>query len=333
MTNEQLVQYEATLLLRKYFHHGPKKIQEIINEIGIRSENEGKIAHWIYNENIPFYSAPSPLLKALFYNQAYNLTLKLRELSDYQIKKAIRKKLKIRVPTTTIRNWKKGKSKPRISLKICKELGYVMGVIKSDCRKSYPTLKVKDFDFASSYAKALEKVLDKKYLPHKKGGYYWVVVGISALKYIASTSLWKIIAYMFPSEFLKGFFDGDGGVNIGVSTKQLIVLIHCANTDGELIDFVEKLLKFMGILPHKYKVHRKSKDIYTIYISSKHDIEKFAYKIGFSIKRKQEKLEDALKILKSYGSGKKAIEKWMKLYYKRKGRWIKRKGQAQPRTA
>jgi len=323
--NEQLVQYEATLLLRKYLGIGPKRIQKIINELGIGTK-ESKIAHWIYDENIPFYSAPSPLLKALLYNQAYDLTIKLRELPDSQIKRAIRKMLKIRVPMSTIRNWKKGKSKPRISLKLLPQLGYVIGVIKSDCRKSYPTLKVKDWDFANTFSRALEKVLDKKYLPRRKGEYYWVVVGVSALKYIASTSLWKIIAYMFPSEFLKGFFDGDGGVNIGVSTKQFIVFIHCANTDSELIDFVEKLLKRMGISPHKYRVQRKSKDIHTIYITSKQDIEKFTYKIGFNIKRKQEKLEDALKILKSYGTGKRAIEEWMKLYFKRKGRWIKKNG-------
>lgn len=73
---ENLIKYEAALLLRKTLGKGCRRICKILNEIGfIVSENT--IRRWLYHNKAS--KGTSPLIKALFYSDAYALALKLKD--------------------------------------------------------------------------------------------------------------------------------------------------------------------------------------------------------------------------------------------------------------
>lgn len=202
----------------------------------------------------------------------------------------------------------------------------------TDCGKKDNTLRTRDKDFAEAYAKALSKVTGKEYLTRKRirvvncfnrvysNNWYVVPVRLSWINYIVKSKLWKVIAYIYPREFLRGLFDGDGSVCITASSYFRILITLCMQ-NNEVISLANKLLHSIGIKTRKYRY-----DLSRICICQE-ECKKFGELVGFKIGRKQEKLNDALYILQKYGKGKNAIQKWKKLYTKANGNWIKR-GQA-----
>jgi len=234
--------------------------------------------------------------------------------------------------------WVKKGTKPGTTpIRLNPELGYIIGVLLSDAKKNIKAiLKVKDKDYAEEYLKALNKVTGVNYSSGENEQYYVVHVHGSALRYIYRSELWKVIRYVYSREFLQGLYDGDGSVGVRAS-KEFKVAIDLTNSNLDLLDFVQKILKQKYSIRTARNIHRKDgeqvsirgklstvrkTEILSIY--RKDDLIKFCENIRFRIKRKQEKLIDALNILEKYGWSEKAVEEWKKRYQKVNNEWIKK---------
>lgn len=131
----------------------------------------GAAHRWLYCCSAPWHTGGyvDPLFKAMFYHDAYCfcLALKLKrenpEWGATRIRHKIRILMGVWIPTSTIKDWIRGTHKPNITpLKVHPELGYVVGVLMSDCgRTKHVSLFVKDKDFVLSFVKALEIVTGK----------------------------------------------------------------------------------------------------------------------------------------------------------------------------
>lgn len=73
------------------------------------------------------------------------------------------------------------------------------------------------------------------------------------------------------------------------------------------------------------KAFRTRKTSFSLLINRFDDLQKFAEHIGFSIARKNQKLEDAFSIIAKYRPKERA-EKWAQDYFKLRGEWVKRPG-------
>ena len=339
--NEQLVKYEAVLILRLAKGWGDKRITKTLNKLGIKI-SPNTVGIWIYRNKAP--RSISPLIKSLFYGKAHELALKLKEENpDWgykRIRREIKRKLGIWIPPTTIYCWIAGKSHPNIvPLNIVPELGYVVGVLLSDCTtKGEILLRVRDRDFAEEFAKALKEVTRKRYKVRIDEGYFAVRLHGSALRYIVRSGLWRVIAYLYPREFLQGLFDGDGGVVIGARNNIFRVRVTLTNSNKEVIILVKHLLEENFGIRCTLRLHQRrgerdkilgieytlKKDCWELKIRRKGDVFKFHEKVGFRIKRRQQKLEDGVMILRTYRTNRERIKAWLKKYVKKNGKWIPR---------
>jgi hypothetical protein len=68
---------------------------------------------------------------------------------------------------------------------------------------------------------------------------------------------------------------------------------------------------------------RMRKTSFTLLINRFEDLQKFEKQIGFSITRKNQKLEDAFSIVAKYRP-KERTEMWAQNYFKLRGEWVKR---------
>ena len=321
------------LLILKLAGYNANKAKEILSKLGFKEDNK------------PLKL--TPLMKSLFYNDAYKLALKLKEeklnWNSERIRKEIKEKLGIWIPKSTVYFWITGRSKPNITpLRICPELGYVIGALMSDCTwSSKVKLKVKDEDFAKEFVCALSKVTGREYrVKREKDGYYVVRLHGSPLRYIVESGLWKVIAYLFPKEFLQGIFDGDGGVSVCIENRpysgpRFRVQITLTNTNSELLEYVKRLLKKFGIEFSKRiyfkqgkikvikgKEYLTKRECWEMVIERQRDVIKFNELISFKIKRKQKKLRDAVEILRRYKLNRERVRAWIELYTKVKNKWV-----------
>ena len=98
--------------------------------------------------------------------------------------------------------------------------------------------------------------------------------------------------------FLRGFFDGDGSMGFSGSGRKVHREIGCVNKDERLIKSISMYLTELGIENRIRKTigsgFNPNGTYYVVYIYGKRNILNFYKKVGFSIKRKQEKLASAL---------------------------------------
>ncbi len=144
------------------------------------------------------------------------------------------------------------------------------------------------------------------------------------------------LAFQFPREFLRGFFDAEGHVDVGARTS-FSLAAGAENSDRTLLAKVRLLLK--GKFGISSKINRKRKlgslkiirgksfrmqrTSYSLLIRRFEDLKRFDRLVGFSIIRKDQKLKDALGIFQKYGR-KAASSAWNKLYFKLNGEWVRR---------
>lgn len=198
------------------------------------------------------------------------------------------------------------------------ELSYIIGAVLGDGwvyhyinRNKYQMgyvikLGVKAREFAEEFARCLTVVLrkDKPIRPIKLKNGIWDVraydIGLYLL--LKDKDINKIRRFVEHSEeciraFIRGFADAEGCVNPNAG-------IIIANTNKDFIQYVAGLLQRIGIsfkiyeftLPEKFlkdgKVRtRRHKTIYNIVIRRKDDVRLFGEIIGFTIRRKQERLK------------------------------------------
>jgi len=196
-------------------------------------------------------------------------------------------------------------------------LAYILGVILGDGhlaimenvkRPSYYTLlKVKDKDFALEFKKRLENWSGHKvkYYLHKNGFYYSILYSKDATKFLKSFNINQILKSKkkIKYHFLKGLFDSEGciaGSNLQ-KRRYATRIIKFFNNKSKIIKLVSKILKEIGINHSiRSRIHSgfgSQKLQYEITICGKENLYKFYKDIGFSIKRKQNKL---IKVLNSY---------------------------------
>jgi len=259
--------------------------------------------------------------------QLYAEVMRLRRsgFGYKQISKIIKEKHGISLNPGMICNWIKGRYHPlgRRCNKLIKgaELAYVIGgwlgdgtlALDKENHKQYIILSVKDFDFAAEWGRCLAIVSgrSKPYMPYlDEANGRWKVRASNALLYAILKDARKnpltTIPYLEqnPDKALQGLFDAEGNVD------ELFYRIRLFNTNIKLIRLAEILLRKIGISsriyacrqpsvisdPRSRKVYtRKYRTLYHLVISRRENIVKFARRIGFRIRRKQEALESLLR--------------------------------------
>ncbi|MDI6798398.1 MAG: LAGLIDADG family homing endonuclease [Candidatus Aenigmarchaeota archaeon] len=233
--------------------------------------------------------------------------------------------------------------------KISKEISYVIGVAFGDgsaTKTGYIHLTSIDREFVEKFAHCMTKILEKTCPIRESNGLPYVWIGCKLLCNFLKKQLSYLRLFIenFPKEFIQGFADSEGSPNVtiykdrGRGRFDVRVIVAC-NTNRAILKYVQNLLKnhfnIKSNIPinvragtvriSKGHITRTTKDAWRLTIDRFPDTIKFARNIGFSIKRKQEKLIDAIKVKQKYGRGQEAIHKWLAMYQKVGRKWIKRK--------
>jgi len=278
--------------------------------------------------------------------------LRKQGLSNGNIAREIERKFGVKISISTIKRWYYGKTNPfnktkKIDLKPSPELSYIIGVVLGDgcirIKDEYHytiCLKTKDKEFAEKFAECLRKLELKARIRQESDSrrLRWVAEAYSKSLYMflkqPLENLVKV-AEKYPKEFLQGLFDSEG-FSVVSAGKKLLVAIHFTNSNKDILNIVQKMLKErFNIDSKRYLciaegtlvktpsgISQASKDIYTLAIESRADICRFTADIGFNIKRKQEKLVDALELLIKHTS-KEAAVVWKNSYRKERKEWVK----------
>jgi intein-encoded DNA endonuclease-like protein len=257
--------------------------------------------------------------------------LRKRGLSCSKIRKEIYRKYGVWISTGTISRWLRGVSSPyngryipsSKQLKPSEDLGYVIGVRLGD-GSTYEhgdcyvvCLAARDEEFVEEFAKCLGNVLgrgspirprfkkndrknERRYIAEAKSKTLYELLR-------KPVDLKRIRQYVehcpkCVAAFLRGLFDSEEHVS-----KNGYITLH--NTNYELLVYAQKLLwKYFGIESTgpwpstkkgtiRYSHGRRfkaNKDCYYIYIQAK-SLPKFYKHVGFTIKRKQKRLEEYLR--------------------------------------
>jgi len=204
------------------------------------------------------------------------------------------------------------------SLRPSEELAYVIGAVLGDgyvcqLRKYcyFVFLRVKDLEFAEEFAKCIAMVLGRdppKPIP-KKDGTFAVQVCSKTLfellkKPIKIDRIRQYIEHCIRCicAFLRGFFDSEGSIYENGR-------IRVYNSDKSLLEYVKDLLHRLSIKatgprlqtkvgkplrnPTTGKTYSTRKNVYYLYIGAESRL-MFYQLIGFTIKRKQQRLEEYL---------------------------------------
>lgn len=101
----------------------------------------------------------------------------------------------------------------------------------------------------------------------------------------------------YPSEFVRAFFDGEG--TVGTCDKWGTVSLRAYNTKREVIEYITRLLlERFGISAAFYETRSSRHNEKSIWVCRFRGLEnaiKFYQKIGFTIERKQKKLEELVR--------------------------------------
>jgi intein-encoded DNA endonuclease-like protein len=285
----------------------------------------------------------------------YDDVLKLpKSGSVAALRRYVQNRYRIRISYYTIHKWVNGVHNPKNRFNIpalnASSLCYVIGAILSDghCyanpRKQSDRsiiLFVKDYDFAMAFATAISRSFGKQghYAFAINQGRYFVKVNSVMLCDLIAGGIESVRAVIenSPGTFIRGFFDGDGGVTATVSKGKLDVCLRATNSDQSLLLYILDLLqRYFGIHssvglattgPRVEVIGKRRVQFilptFELRIHHLSHVEKFGKEIGFAIGRKQQKLVDATRLIQQYGS-RVAKEKWLQFYVKKNGRWIRK---------
>jgi intein-encoded DNA endonuclease-like protein len=252
--------------------------------------------------------------------------LRKRGLSITEIREEIYRKYGVWIGTRTISRWLHGVTSPyngrRIPsldlLKPSQDLAYVIGVRLGDGNAYVNNtgyiirLQAKDKEFVEEFGRCLGSVLGRKPIrPFKDTRRTYAVVAASKTLYellkkpIDLKRIKKDVEHCkkCTAAFLRGLFDSDGSVN-----KNGYITLY--NTDYEVLVYAQRLLRRFGIEstgpwlhvqkgtimhdPRTGKQYKTNADCYYIYIRTE-SLPKFYRYVGFTIRRKQKRVEDYLR--------------------------------------
>jgi intein-encoded DNA endonuclease-like protein len=256
----------------------------------------------------------------------YDRVMALRQLglSNNKIRHVIKQEYGIELSRCQISGWVRGLHSPynkgRIPslelLEPSEDLAYVIGAFCGDgCAIEWRGhaiiwLNAKDKEFVEEFAIRMGRVLNRPPLKvgfKRQAGYYYIKVESKTLyellkKPIDLEKLRKYIEHCdkCSAAFLRGFFDAEGCITKTGS-------IRVANTNYQLLKYIQSLLGRFGVVttgPHlqspreriiqvKGKQYVQRHDVYEVYVKRSCNMEFYKY-IGFTIKRKQERLVNHL---------------------------------------
>ena len=266
---------------------------------------------------------PPRELRIKIYNDVHKL--RKRGLSCSEIREEIYRKYGVWIETSTISRWLRGVCTPyngrRIPslelLKPSEDLAYIIGARLGD-GYTYEDgdyyvirLRAKDKEFVEDFGRRLANVLRREPIrPRKDAGKYIAEAKSKTLYKLLRkpVDLKRIKKYVehcpkCTAAFLRGLFDSEGYVS-----KNGYIYLY--NTNYEVLVYAQRLLRRFGIEstgpwpavqkgttmhdPRTGKQYKTKKDCYYIYIRAE-SLPKFYRHIGFTIPRKQKRLEDYLR--------------------------------------
>lgn len=161
-------------------------------------------------------------------------------------------------------------------------------------------LSTKDKDFRDNFTEKL-KIVQNRPFERIVDGYFRSYVPCKQLCLYLKQPLekHKQLIQKYPSEFLRGFFDSEGGIY----TEGKIFRVRAYNSNKELLNYISVLLWVnYGITCSIWVNVRKGRktiirnirtetlqDCYVLQIVRKTDVLKFMEQVGFSIARKNKK--------------------------------------------
>jgi DNA endonuclease len=287
----------------------------------------------------------------ILYSQARELAS--RDPSPVRIARQLSASHSVNLSPGTVRHWIIGDRKPRGRNAFTKEpspaLSYVIGANIGDgctlAKLGIVKLEVADKEFAKAFNVRMRTLLSRdkpntifvRYRPNRLPMYI-VKYSCRHLMEFLRQPLRELLelASTFPREFLRGFFDAEGHVDVA-ARRAFLVNVGAENSDKVLLSIVKVLLlRAFGI---ESKIYRKRKSgslkvirgksfrmrrtSYSLVIMRFQSVKRFQSRVGFSIVRKSRKLKDAITIVQTHGR-KAASATWMSLYVKYKGEWIRR---------
>jgi intein-encoded DNA endonuclease-like protein len=259
------------------------------------------------------------------------LRLHREGLSYSQLMEKIYEKYGKQLPLSTISHWVNKIHNPlgrlnKFNEKPSPELAYIIGVILSDGYKYIGKkfqynlrLAVNDREFTEKFAECLTKVLGKK-RPYKpsfdRKRKRWIIVGCSIRLFEFLNRPLKELKTCIEydkdcvSAFLRALFDAEGSIYVKIRGRRRERILRLYNTNRKLLNYTKYLLKkhfdIDSLGPHlktksgeithfpNGKIIKTNEDCYYIYIRAK-SLLNFYRHVGFSIKRKQQRLIKAIK--------------------------------------
>jgi len=141
----------------------------------------------------------------------------------------------------------------------------------------------------------------------------------------------------YPAEFIQGLADSEGCPVIGAGKKFSCGVNVAYSTHLELLEYVRWLLsdrfsinsrvvlcKKKGIVDSVIggRKIRRTKSLYCLKIGANKDVKDFHEKIGFSLERKQQKLDYGLRIIERFDVVERTTS-WKEKYRKEGRRWVR----------
>ncbi len=294
---------------------------------------------------------PPELTKALY---AEAKVLATEDPSPVRVARRLSTSYSLSLSPGTVRHWMVGDREPGVEVrnnfeeKPSPALSYIIGANKGDgcilAKSAMVKLEVTDMDFAETFNsrmaelfsrdkpnRILVRTFEKPRLP-------LLVVKYRSRKLVnlLQEPVEKLtkLASAFPREFLRGFFDAEGFVEV-TAHDTFDVRVGAENSSRILLSSARYMLNAFGIHPilRRKRESGTPKTIrgelfltrrasFLLLICRQSDIRRFEERIGFSISRKQKKLEDALETLEIKDKSCRSTA-WKQIYTKDGGEWVR----------
>jgi intein-encoded DNA endonuclease-like protein len=345
----------ATATVDAWINHGATPIRGptrniLIDDINLDLINIRKYQELSLEERLKLYEEALVLNSMGFKPSSITTVLKLKH--GVEINKG------------TVGAWIYNNSRPRqanirppINLTPSVELAIIAAASVSDgsvTKEEKPrfSVQMKDHEPIELIIDCLEKVTGYRYKDYYSSstGAYIVQSGRRALcEYLANESNILDLLHRFLTEFLRMFFEAEGGP-VGTIVKKsrkadlTRIIFHASiavsNSNIRILEEARKELLHLGIRSSiRLKARagetktirgqeiRYKKPCYEVIITSNDSIKRYSEKIGFISRRKREKLDDIINILEKYGKTEEGAIEWVRRYRYCEGgreRWIRR---------
>ena len=243
--------------------------------------------------------------------------------------------------------------KNTFDLRPSKELSYFMGVMFGDgsatghAKNHDYCLRLDSIDkeFVEKFCSSISVLLNKKkrypFCRLKDGMYSTNIRSKDLNQFVKAAKVdfekAKLFIEVFPVDFIQGLADSEGCPSISAATEFRINVDIAFSTNLLLLEYSANLLrnvfgihsavrfdKFVGMQDSviEGRLITRTKDLFSLKITSFAGSKMFSEKIGFSIIRKKQKLDDAIFIKESFEPKARIVE-WKKLYRKDGKQWKK----------